>query len=238
MFKRRSSFDWNWRQWTLAAVVVSAGSACGGEGDRGPTSPSGPDDLLSFEVSCPESLLIGQRASCVAVARLRSGQTPLVSPEAAWSSTHPEVVTVDATGSVTGRSSGQAVVSASYRSRTASAPVAVAAQDALRIQAAAEQGDFRPGSTVTMFLQGYYAVASASTGQLSLQISDQNGPITRTPSQAVQQGGDFFLLSSTFVIPQSSTEVCRTAVLEVGPVTVSEPTSNVSGLWCLPVRPQ
>ena len=88
----------------------------------------------------------------------------------------------------------------------------------------AHQGDYRPGSTVTMWLQGYYSVDSTDTGLLSLRISDQTGTITTTQPMTVAKGGDFVLLSSTFVVPQSSVEVCRTAILEVGPVTVAEPT--------------
>ena len=181
-------------------------------------------------------MLIGEKGPCIAVARLRSGQTPVVSFDATWSSTRPEMVAVDALGVVNGRSAGQAVVSASYRGREAGAPVLVTAEDALRIRAAAEQGDFRPGTTVTMWLQGYYSVASAETGRLSLRISDQTGTITTTSPLTVAKGGDFFLLSSTFVVPQNSAQVCRTAILEVGSLTIAEPTSNASGLWCIPVR--
>ena len=207
-----------------------------------PTSPSGgatggEADILALEVSCPASMLIGEKGPCIAVARLRSGQAPVVSFDATWSSTRPEVVIVDALGVVNGRSAGQAVVSASYRGREAGAPVLVTAEDALRIRAAAEQGEFRPGTTVTMWLQGYYSVASAESGRLSLRISDQTGTITTTSPLTVAKGGDFFLLSSTFVVPQNSSQVCRTAILEVAALTIAEPTSNASGLWCVPIRP-
>jgi hypothetical protein len=147
------------------------------------------------------------------------------------------VVAVDQTGVVNGQSAGQAVVSASYRGQSAVAAVSVTAEDALRIKAAAEQGDFRPGTTVTMWLQGYYSVNSAETGRLRLQINNQAGRVTATPPMTVAKGGDFFLLSSTFVVPQDSSEVCRMAVLEVGPVTIAEPTSNESGLRCISIRP-
>ena len=207
-----------------------------------PTSPSGAvttagSDVQAIEVSCPVSLLIGQKGPCVAVARLRSGQTPVVSFDATWSSTRPEVVAVDALGVVNGRSAGQATVSASYRGREAAATLVVTAEDALRIEAGqAQQGDFRPGSTVTMWLQGYYSVVSAETGRLSLKISDQAGTIITTSPLTVAKGGDFFLLSSTFLVPQESMEVCRTAVLEVGSVTIVEPTSKSFALWCIPIR--
>ncbi len=226
---------------SIAVVATLGVTACGGA-SAVPTSPnggatSGDADILALEVSCPASMLIGEKGPCIAVARLRSGQTPVVSLDATWSSTRPEVITVDALGVVNGRSAGQAVVSASYRGREASAPVLVTAEDALRIRAAAEQGEFRPGMTVTMWLQGYYSVASAESGRLSLRISDQVGTITTTSPLTVAKGGDFFLLSSTFVVPQNSSQVCRTAILEVAALTIAEPTSNVSGLWCISIRP-
>ena len=89
---------------------------------------------------------------------------------------------------------------------------------------------------MTMWLQGYYSVASAATGRLSLKISDQTGIITTTAPFTVARGGDFFLLSSTFVVPETSVEVCRTAFLEVGSVTVAEPHSKDFPLWCIPLR--
>ena len=102
----------------------------------------------------------------------------------------------------------------------------VTAEDALRIRAAAEQGDFRSGSTVTMWLQGYYSVATAESGRLSLRITDQNRVITST-----------LPLTVTIVVPQNSTQVCRTAILEVASITIAEPQSNASGLWCISIRP-
>jgi len=91
-------------------------------------------------------------------------------------------------------------------------------------------------ATVTMWLQGYYSVASAETGRLSLRISDQTGTITTTSPLTVAKGGDFFLLSSTFVVPQDSVEVCRTAILEVASVTIAEPQPSASVRWCIPIR--
>jgi hypothetical protein len=226
----------------VVAVVAGLGvTSCGGAG-AAPTSPTsgvstGASEVLAIEVSCPMSLLIGQKGPCTAQARLRSGQGPIVSFDATWSSTHPDVVAVDTLGVVNGRSAGQAVVSASYGGRQGAATLVVKDEDALRIDAGqAHQGDFRPGSTVTMWLQGYYSVASAETGRLSLRISDQTGTITTTSPITVTKGGDFFLLSSTFVVPQDSLEVCRTAVLEVGSVTIAEPQSNAFVLWCIPIR--
>ncbi len=222
----------------VVAFIAALGLAACGDAPTSPTgAPTGGTDLLSVELSCPSSLLTGERNPCTAVARFRSGQAPIVSFEATWSSTRPDIVAVDNQGIAKGVSAGQAAVTASYRGRDATASVVVTAEDALRIRASAQQGEFRPGMTVTMWLQGYYAVASAETGRLSLRISDQAGTIAATAPSTVAKGGDFFLLSSTFVVPQNSTEVCRTAVLEVGSVTVAEPQSNASGLRCLTVRP-
>lgn len=228
----------------FVALIAALGvTACGGEGAV-PTSPSGGvttggADVLAIEMSCPTSLLIGEKAPCAAVARLRSGQTPLVSfnSTATWSSTRPDVVAVDALGIVNGRSAGQAAISVSYGGREGTASISVTAEDALRISSGqADQGAFTPGSTVTMWLQGYYSVASGATGRLSLKISDQTGTITTTAPLTVAKGGDFFLLSSTFVVPDTSVEVCRTAVLEVGAVTVAEPHSKTFPLWCISIR--
>ena len=219
-------------------LALLTASACGGSSSS-PTAPGGgaPSDVLAVEVTCPASLLIGQRGPCVAVARLRSGQMPLVGPIANWTSTRPDIVAVDTPGVVSGRSAGQASVSASYGGQQAAAAVAVTEEDALRIDnGQAQGGDFRPGSTVTLWLQGYYSVASADTGTLSLRITDQARTITTTTPIVKAKGGDFFLLSSTFVIPADSVEVCRTAVLEVGSKTIAEPSSKSFPLWCVRIN--
>jgi hypothetical protein len=224
----------------VVVLITTVGlTACGDA--PAPTSPTGTPgggtDLLSVEVSCQSSLLIGERNPCIAVARFRSGQAPLVSFDATWSSSRPDIVAVDSQGVAKGVSAGQALITASYRGRDANASVAVTAEDALRIRAAAQQGEFKPGTTVTMWLQGYYSVASAETGRLSLRINDQSGTIATTVPSIVSKGGDFFLLSSTFVVPQTSTQVCRMAILEVGSMTIAEPQANVSELSCVTVRP-
>jgi hypothetical protein len=223
----------------VAAIVGVV--ACGADGSSAPTAPSrtpaGGDQLLALTVSCPAALLIGEREPCAAVASYGSGRQPLVSFESTWSSSRPDVVAVDGLGTSTGKSAGEATVMAAYQGRQATAVVVVTEEDALRISSGqAHQGDFTPGSTVTMWLQGYYSVASAPTGRLSLKITDQTGTITTTAPVAVSKGGDFFLLSSTFVVSDTSVEVCRTAILEVGPITVAEPHSKDFALWCIPIR--
>ena len=240
MAKRRLARTYDLRQAArplLAAIALCAAAAC----SDSPTSPSAgagvrDSDVLSLELSCQDSLIVGEQAPCIAVAHLRSGGTPLISPLATWSTAQPSVVTVDGIGTLTARAAGQAVVTATYQGRSAQATVVVTFEDALRIKAAADQGEFRPGTMVTMFLQGYYSVASADVGRLSLRISDQDGIVTQTEPTSVARGGDFFLLSSTFVVPQTSTQVCRAAILEVGGVTILAPDPAGSTLACIPVR--
>jgi hypothetical protein len=224
----------------LAGVGILGIASCGANGS-GPTTPrptpAADDQLLALAVSCQPTLLIGERTPCIAVASYGSGRQPLVSFESTWSSSRPDVVAVDGVGLSTGKSAGEAMVTASYHGRQATAVIVVTEEDALRISSAqADQGAFTPGSTVTMWLQGYYSVASAATGRLSLKISDETRTITTTAPVTVAKGGDFFLLSSTFVIPDTSVEVCRTAILEVGAVTIAEPHSKTFPLWCIPVR--
>ena len=242
MARRLSSACWRtWLSRVLAAAGILGIAACGGGESGGPTTPgSAPgagDRLLALTVSCQGELLIGERAPCIAVASYGSGRQPLVSFDSTWSSSRPDVVAVDATGVSTGRSAGEATVMAAYQGLQASAAVVVTEKDALRIASGqGHAGDFTPGSTVTMRLQGYYSVASAATGRLSLKITDPHGTIATTAPSTVARGGDFFLLSSTFVVPATSIEVCRTAVLEVGSVTIEEPHSKDFPLWCMPIR--
>ena len=223
-------------------VAALGMTACGGA-SAVPTSPAGSDStaassqVQALNVSCPTPLLIGQRGPCLAIARLGSGLTrPVFFDEAVWSSASPDVVAVDTLGVVRGQSAGQSAVSASYGGRQGSTTVLVTAEDGLRVESGqADQGAFTAGSTVTMWLQGYYSVNSAATGRLSLQISDQVRTIARSAPLTVAKGGDFFLLSSTFVVPDDSVEVCRTAILEVGAVTITAPQPKTS--WsCLPIR--
>ena len=169
----------------LAGVGILGIAACGGNGSVGLTTPSptpaAGDQLLALIVSCQAALLIGERAPCIAVASYDSGRQPVVSFESTWWSSRSDVVAVDGLGVSTGKSAGEATVTASYQGRQATAVIVVTEEDALRISSGqAHQGPFTPGSTVTMWLQGYYSVASAATGRLSLKITDQTGTITTT----------------------------------------------------------
>jgi hypothetical protein len=225
--------------WRMAVILLATLlTACGSSASTTPTGPSGgdPSDVIAVEVECRPTLYIGQRTGCVAVARLRSGATPFVGWGATWTSSHPEVAAVDGGGAVTGRSAGHTMIRAEYQGRSAQVPMTVVAEDALVVESATERGPFRPGNIVTMYLQGYYSVASADVARLSLRISDQRRVVTQTLPRAVGRGGDFFLLSSTFTVPEQSTQLCREAVLEVSGRTIAAPDPSNTYLACLEVR--
>ena len=189
-------------------------------------------DLVALDLSCPATIFVGQTSFCFASARFRSGEVTGVAP--AWSSTDPAILNFGQLGSITGRSAGSVTVAATYHGQSASTPIQVRAEDVLVVDAAAEQGPFTPGSTTTLWLQGFYGVASADSGVLTLRISDQSGVAVSTSSKTVSRGGDSFLISSSFVVPSGSTQLCRTALLQVGSKTLTATISDAR-LSCLAV---
>jgi hypothetical protein len=97
------------------------------------------------------------------------------------------------------------------------APLTVHLQDVLRATASASQGTFRVGTIATLWLQGFYGVASADSGTLTLVITDQAGAIVSTSAPlAVPRGGDRYLLSTTFTLAPGTTRVCRAGMLVIG----------------------
>jgi hypothetical protein len=214
----------NWRVAVLAMTTWLA--SCGSSGPTTPTAPTGttPSDVVALEVECQSTLYIGEQAPWTDSASVT------------WSSQRPEVAGVSAIGLVTGRAAGQTMVQAEYQGRSAQYPIAVVAADGLRVTAATDRGPFTPGNVVMMYLQGYYSVASADTGRLSLRIRDQRGTVTQTAARTVSRGGDFFALSATFTVPDASTQLCRGVVLEVNGLTIAAPEPGSSSLACVDVR--
>ncbi len=197
----------------LLSLPMAAG--CG----NSPTTPTPVvTNLVSLEISCPASLLVGQRRSCFANGHYADGSLRSVTP--IWSSSDPNIVSIAAVanaGSVTGRGAGEAVVSSELEGKRASATVSVRAEDFLSVSSAAIQGTFQTGQVVSMWAIGQYGVASADSAELNIEITNQDGTlvVAGTP-QAVPRGGDAFVLTSTFTIPPGTTRVCRTAVLQIG----------------------
>src|SRR5439155_14171230 len=93
------------RLW-LCVVAAMTIEACRGA-SAVPTAPDlgsfAPGDVLAVEVGCP-AVLTGEQSACVALAHNRQGQVRILWSEPTWSSTRPEVATVEALGAVTARS--------------------------------------------------------------------------------------------------------------------------------------
>jgi hypothetical protein len=159
-----------------------------------------------------------------------------VNQKASWSSSNTAIATLNVLGGVTGQSAGQVQISASYGGQTGSAQVSVQAQDALMVTASADQGELQVGHSETLWLIGYYGVASADTAQLGLVVTDQNGIVvsTSTPMN-VSRGGSSFVISTTFTMPPNTTQVCRLAVLQIGDIKLTDG-GGASTYPCRPVR--
>jgi len=218
----------------LASAILT--SAC----SDGPTAPSPivQPAVVSVTVTCPLQLLVGQSLFCGGIANLAGGGRADVFTDGVWTSSDANIATAAVLGLIKGRSGGQVTISTVYRGVRGSAEVTVSHQDVLQCaNAVAHQGDFKTGLTVTMFLQGFYGVESASSGQLSLQVTDQNGAAVATNSPlTVARGGDSFVISSTFTIPVGATQVCRTAFLQIGATTLSS-VPPFEPFRCIPITP-
>jgi hypothetical protein len=178
------------------------------------------------------TLLAGDLVVCIA-----TGASVNLSTAAVWTSSNPNVVTSQGIGLFMGKSEGQATLTATYSGQSASAPLTVHLQDVLRATAAAYQGDFKVGTTATMWLQGFYGVASADSGTLTIVITDRNGATVSTSAPLkVPHGGDRYLISSTFTLPPGTTRVCRMGVLQIGSTTLTV-VPDASLVPCLAVTP-
>jgi hypothetical protein len=195
---------------TALCMVVSVASACGGSVPTVP-SPSIGVSGLSLLCSSP-TVLAGDLVVCMA----RASSTN-VSFDAVWSSSDPAVARSEGFGLFVGKAEGQAILTATYSGKSVTAPVTVHLEDMLRVTAAAYQGTFAVGTTATVWLQGPYGVASAPSGTLALVVTDQTGTVvSRSAALVVPRGGDSYLITTTFTVPQGATRLCRSAVLEIG----------------------
>jgi hypothetical protein len=212
----------------LSAALLTV-SACGG---GAPTAPL-PDTSLALECSAP-AILAGDSVVCRAtVGLVNVGATA----SAVWTSSDPRVATSMGIGLFIGKSDGQATLTVTYSGQSVSAPLTVNLQDVIRATATSSQGSFRVGTTATMWLQGFYGVASASSGTLTLVITDQNGATVSTSAPLiVPHGGDQYIISTTFTVPPGTTRVCRTGVLQIGTTTLTV-VPQASLLPCVDVMP-
>jgi len=194
-----------------------------------PTSPSGKALALTCSAS---TILAGDDVVCAATASSAN-----VSTLAAWTSSDPSVAVSEGFGLFRGKTDGQATLTATYSGSTVSAPLTVQLQDVIRAYASANQGTFKVGTTATMWLQGFYGVASSDSGTLTLVITDQDGvTVSASSALTVPHGGDAYLLSSTFTLSPGTTRVCRTGVLQIGSTTLTV-VPQISLVPCVAVTP-
>jgi hypothetical protein len=212
------------------SVALSIASACA---DAGPTTPSPPATQTGVTLSCSTpTLLAGDLVVCM----LRADSVN-VSTAAVWTSSDPRIATSQGIGLFVGRSAGQAVLTATYGGQSASAPLTVRLEDVLRATASADQGTFTVGTTVSLWLQGFYGVASADSGTLTLVVSDQTGATVSTSTPlTVPHGGDRYLITTTFTLQPGTTRVCRTGVLQIGSTTLTV-VPDASLVPCFAVMP-
>lgn len=197
----------------LSAALVIA-SACGGG------VPTAPAPATSLALTCSAAtILAGDSVVCratLAAANVGLGTS------AVWTSSHPNIATSVGAGLFIRKADGQATLTVTYSGQSASSPLTVHLQDVLRATAAALQGSFRVGTSATMWLQGFYGVASADSGTLTLVIRDQTGATLSTSAPlVVPRGGDRYIISTTFTLPPGVTRVCRTGILQIGSTTLT-----------------
>src|SRR5688572_30404482 len=213
----------------LSAALLAA-SACGG---GTPTAPLPNTTSLALACSAP-TILAGDSVVCMATVGLVNVG---LSASAVWTSSDPRIASSMGIGLFIGRSDGQATLTVTYSGQSVSAPLTVTLQDVIRATAAASQGSFRVGTTATMWLQGFYGVASTSSGTLTLVITDQDGATVSTSAPlTVLRGGDQYIISTTFTVPPGTTRVCRTGVLQIGSTTLTV-VPQASLLPCVEVMP-
>ena len=166
------------------SVALSMASACG---SFMPTAPSASSLGTGLALTCSApTLLAGDLVVCMVTAASVN-----VSTAAVWTSSDPNIATSQGIGLFVGKSEGQATLTATYSGQSASALLTVHLQDVLRATAAADQGSFKVGTTVTLWLQGFYGVASADSGTLTLVITDQtDATISTSAPLTVPHGGD------------------------------------------------
>jgi len=215
------------------AALTAALSLISGCGSAGPAAPSAPSSGAGLALACnAPTILAGDFAVCILTTASMN-----VSTGALWTSSDPSIASSQGAGLFVGKSEGQETLTATYSGQSVSALLTVHLQDVLRATATADSGSFKVGTTVTLWLQGFYGVASADSGTLTLVITDQTGATVSTSAPlTVPHGGDRYLISTTFTLSPGTTRVCRTGVLQIGSTTLTV-VPDISLVPCFAVMP-
>jgi hypothetical protein len=184
-----------------------------------------------MQLTCPASLLVGQQSVCTATVS-EAGQSALVSFTAAWSITPPDVAEIDATGRVTGLAAGTATVRASLSGRSATATVAVKAEDGLVVTIGTTQASGKAGEPAAIGFSGWYSVVSADRGILEVVVRTADGRFVSSVGRDVVRGGGSFGLTSNFTMPAGAGRVCGLASLRISGREV-EPTGPLARPICI-----
>jgi len=200
--------------WRVLLSLTAMGCGGTGGGDGGSTAPNTGVVRVSVEPASL-TLFVGQRG--VATATAYNGQALQVTGQpVAWTSTAPQVATVDGTGTITAVSSGSASIRATIGGKSADMAVQVAPPlrgDVAIVDAQWTQGMQRDGdggaipmvedraAAVSVLLRA--TVANSAPGQLVLRLTDAAGTILRadTVTPAPVTSASFAQPSAQFLVP-------------------------------------
>ena len=109
----------------LSCVVLTAVMACGGNKNSTPTTPSAPatPTVNSIAISGLDAVRTGFFTNYTTTASMSDGTTPTVTPS--WTSSNPNIASVDATGRLDAYAHGSINLAASYQGRSASKNVSM-----------------------------------------------------------------------------------------------------------------
>lgn len=155
-------------------AVCIAFVACGGGGSHSNPNPSSNPTLTSLLVSpAPATVPLGSTTKLALKGVYSDGSTKAYSGTVTWSSSAPNIALVDTIGAVTGKTMGNAKVTATSGSMTASCDVTISAAELTKI-------DIGPSTTSTPAntIQQYIAYGTYSDGT----VRDVTTQITWTSS--------------------------------------------------------
>lgn len=217
------------RRGMAAACAMLLGS-CSGTGPTTPTPPFGsppPPPASGIRLVCPPSLLVGEANVCTATFTSANGQVTSIPPTAAWSVEPADVARIELSR-VTGLAAGTATVRVTHEGQSATADIAVKAEDGLVLALATTQSSGIAHESATIDFSGYYSVVSADSGTLELVFRAADGRTLSTARRDVSRGGGPFLLQNHMLLPSGAGRVCGEMSLRIGQRYV-EPTGPIAG---------
>jgi hypothetical protein len=136
-----------------------------------------------------------------------------------------------------GQQAGTGTLTATYAGQSVRVPIEVRAEDGLILSSAAIQSSGTAGSAAMISLGGYYAVASADYGGITVEIRNAAGKAFTAVGKQVSQGGGSFAVPVQFVLPSDTSQVCASAILiVVGQTRIEGPTDWPDYMRCIQIR--